>query len=152
MSLKSFLGLVILLGLTVPAVAAPDCPLEKAYYAVRDEQGVTAGFQLRAEGLFFFVHAAAKDSTQWFLPVMPGKLVLTADGIAAVPADNGALDYSATDGADHALPGFVFQPGVKAPAHIVIPRLQEILQYGFVPDSRESQSLAFLDLAGCDNQ
>jgi hypothetical protein len=39
---------------------------------------------------------------------------------------------------------------VTAPAHIVIPRLQEVLLYGCVSDSKEGLSLAFLDLATCD--
>ena len=142
----------------VPGVKAwaAACPLEAAHYVVRDEQGVTAGFRVQGARLFFFVHAAGQDSTQWFLPGSKGRLISTGDITLPGwrvdgPSPVGALDYSATDENGGKLVDFYFHTGAPAPAHILIPRLQDVLHYGFVSDSREGLSLAFLDYDRCDS-
>ena len=134
----------------VPARAAA-CPLEAAHYVIRDGQEVTAGFALKEQRLFFFVHA--QESTQWFVPEgtrLRSTTDVTAPGWRVDgPEPVGDVDASATDEKGVALAGYRFQVGAAAPAHILIPRLQDVLHYGFVSDSREGLSLAFLDYAGC---
>ena len=139
-------------ALAVPAWAA-DCPLEHARYVIRDEAGMRAGFRMERGRLFFFVHATSPDSTQWFLA--GENLVSTSDVTAPGwradgPQPLGTLGYMATDEKGTALTDFSFAPGAPAPAVIVIPRLQEVLHYGFVSDAKEGLSLAFLDYAGCE--
>ena len=146
-------AMAVWLGVIVsgsPALAA--CPLQAARYAIRDEQGVTAGFAAQRERLFFFVRSP--EAMQWFMPV-GSRLVSTGDVLAPGwradgPEPIGALNYSATNEKGEAMAGYVFQIGARAPAHILIPKLQEVLHYGFVSDAKEGLSLAFLDLAGCD--
>ena len=149
--------LVIFSGFVAQACGASlDCPLERARYVIRDEQGMTAGFRLRPPDLFFFVNAASRNTTSWFLPASGAMHLASTTDIMAPgwrldgPKPLGDLDYAVTDDVDRPLPDFWFHPGVKAPAHILIPRLQDVLLYGAPSDSHEGLSLAFLDLDGCD--
>lgn len=151
--------LVIFSGVITHAYAVtPDCPLERARYFIRDEQGMTAGFRLRPPNLFFFVHSAGRNTTSWFLPYRAGgttHLASTTDITAPNwrldgPKPLGELDYSVSDDEGRPMPDFWFHQGAKAPAHILIPRLQDVLLYGAPSDSHEGLSLAFLDLDACD--
>jgi hypothetical protein len=159
--------LVVFLSLFFAALAsaAPaDCPLEKARYVIRDEQGMTAGFRSRPDSpanVFLFVHSASQNQTDWFRPYRAGgsgfetHLASTTD-ITALdwrpdgPKPLGDLDYAATDDNGRPMPDFWLHRGAKAPAHILIPRLQDVLLYGAPSDSHEGLSLAFLDFDGCD--
>jgi hypothetical protein len=159
--------LVVLLGLSsIPQAfaASPDCPLEKARYVIRDEQGMTAGLRSRQDSpadVFLFVHSASRNETAWFRayrgsgPGIATRLASTTD-IAAPgwrrdgPKPLGDLDYSVSDDQGRSMPDFWFHQGVEAPAHIVIPKLQDVLLYGAPSDSHEGLSLAFLDFDGCD--
>jgi hypothetical protein len=160
--------LVVFSGLpsiTQVSAAPPDCPLEKARYVIRDEQDMTVGFRLRQAGaepdIFFFVRSEIRNKTAWFLPYRasgPGittHLASTTDVAAPDwrldgPKPLGDLDYAVTDDKDRPVPDFWFRQGAKAPAHILIPRLQDVILYGAPSDSHEGLSLAFLDFEACD--
>ena len=160
--------LVVFFGLpsiTRVSAAPPDCPLEKAHYVIRDEQGMTAGFRSGQAGaepdIFFFVRSESRNKTAWFLPYRasgPGittHLASTTDITAPGwrpdgPKSLGDLDYAVTDDDGRPVPDFWFHQGAKAPAHILIPRLQDVLLYGAPSDSHEGLSLAFLDFDTCD--
>jgi hypothetical protein len=143
-------------GSAIAADALSGCPIERARYVVRDERGITAGFVLRQGAMFFFVHRAERDMTNWFQPATgpAASFVSTTDITASDwradgPHPLGDLNYTVTDANDRPIPDFRFHAGVNAPAHVRIPRLQEELLYGFVSDSRDNLSLAFLDFDVC---
>lgn len=148
-------GLVICSGVITHACAAPaDCPLEHARYVIRDEQGIIAGFGLRPPELFFFVRSP--DRTAWFVPASGAALLVSTTDVMASGwrADGshplGDLAYAVTDADGRVMPDVWFHMGIASPAHILIPRLQDVLLYGAPSDSHEGLSLAFLDLDGCE--
>jgi hypothetical protein len=147
------------------ASAVPaDCPLEKSRYVIRDERDMTAGFASRQDSpadVFLFVHSASRNETAWFRPYRAGSpdfathLASTTDITAPDwrmdgPKPLGDLDYAAIDENGRPMPDFWLHRGIRAPAHILIARLQDVLLYGAPSDSHEGLSLAFLDFDGCN--
>jgi hypothetical protein len=162
LNLASWLAVLSLSSITTAAPAG--CPLEKAHYVIRDEQGMTAGFASRQDfpaDVFLFVHSAIRNETAWFRPYRASGAGVTThlasttdiaapDWRADGPKPLGDLDYSATDENGRPMPDFWLHEGTKAPAHILIPSLQDMLLYGAPSDSHEGLSLAFLDFDRCD--
>ena len=151
---------------------AASCPLERAHYALRDAPGVVAGFRPVArspawgEGLALFVRTAQPDRTWWFLPYSGngvgtrGHLASTRDvtapgWVAPGPDDGrarplGDLDYLAMTADYRVIEGGALRARQPAPAHLLIPDLQQALWYRTPSDERQSVPTAFFDLTDCE--
>jgi len=162
----------VLLTLAVLSSPAATCPLEQAHYALRDAPGVTAGFRSVERsrdweaGLALFVRSTQPDRTWWFLPYSGngvgtrGHLAsthdVTARGWVAPDPDSGKerplgdLDYLAMTADYRVIETVALRARQPAPAHLLIPDLQQALWYRTPWDARQSVPTAFFDLTGCE--
>lgn len=170
----------VLLTFAMLSGAPASCPLEQAHYALRGAPGVTAGVRPVAKsadwpvGLAVFVRvdqvgpgaARAPGRTWWFLPYsgngqgVRGHLASTHDVTAPgwTPPDPdsgrerplGDLDYMMLDGDYGFLETSIPRTDRAAPAHLLIPDLQQALWYRPPEGERTGVPLAFFDLTACD--
>ncbi|MEE7559737.1 hypothetical protein HH299_08520 [Xanthomonas sp. Kuri4-2] len=152
----------------VTTLAGPACPVERADYRLRGAPGTTLHFIARdtpgwPSNLLARLDLAATGRSYWWLPWNGG-----SDGrqhLASVrPADRpgwsppapddgqgrplGDIDYLATD-ADYDVLDHVPVRGEPAPAHILLPDLDEALWYRNGAEPRDHAPRQFFDLMSC---
>jgi hypothetical protein len=141
------------------------CPLDGALYQLRGAPGVTARFEARtpsADWVAKFglsIRSAKTGATYFLLPYSGNGQGITThfasvmdlnappDPDSAKGRPIGDLDYLAVDQSYRFDQSFHAETGKHAPAHILIPELQEALWYR--ADKREGVPMAFFDLVGC---
>jgi hypothetical protein len=156
--------MVTLLALTAVAVSA-SCPLEHSTYRLRDGPQITARFVRRAPtpgwpaDVQLEIRSAKTGGVYVLLPYAGnGQGVITHLASVTDPAHPpapdaartrpiGDLDYMAADAGYRFDQGFRATAGAHAPAHILVPGLQEALWYRAT--KREGVPLAYFDLDGC---
>lgn len=151
--------------LIIAAVTA--CPVEKAVYALRTEPTVTAQFAPVARDQNWPSGVALRldfhGKRQWFLPALGGtngenSMDRTPDpGTPGwrLPDPDGAwgrlgdFQYLGFDELYTLLPG-VPEAGGPAPAHILLPTLDDALRHPRDDADRDSLPRQFFDLKSCD--
>ncbi|WP_132091075.1 hypothetical protein [Caulobacter sp. BK020] len=159
------------LTVAVLSNASASCPLERARYVLRDAPGFTAEFRPVAissdwsAGVALIVRSKASGRTYDFLPYL-GNGVGTLGHLASTydvarpdwappgPDDDkarplGDLDFMVLDATYGVAPEPALRRGAPAPAHLLIPGLEEAFWYRTPPDARESAPTAFFDLVDC---
>jgi hypothetical protein len=159
------------LTFAVLSSAPASCPMERAHYVLRSAPGFTAEFRPVAissdwpAGVALIVRSKASGRTYDFLPYLgsgvgtPGHLASTHDvaqpnWVPPGPDDGkarplGDLDYLVLDAAYGVSPEPALRRGAPAPAHLLIPGLEEAFWYRTPFDASESAPTAFFDLVGC---
>lgn len=159
-------------GLWMLAMTVSACPAEQAGYRLRDAPGVTLQFVARDTGvewpsnLLVRIDVAGSGHRYWWLPWNGGSdgrqhlaSVRDPDGPGWVPPgmDDGKarplgdVDYIATDAACRVL-GNVPRQGEAAPAHILLPDLDEALWHrrnAADAASGDRVGRQFFDFSGC---
>lgn len=144
------------------------CPVEHARYALRTTPTTVATF-VKVEtgpewpaGLAFRIDAGQSGRSYWFLPWNGGSdgaqhLASTTDIRApnwtppspdGGPRPLGDLDYIATD-ASYGVLAAVPRRGQTAPAHILLPTLDDRLRHPLGGQARDSLPRQFFDLIDC---
>jgi hypothetical protein len=142
------------------------CPVERAKYVLRGTT-ISAKFTPRRPtqdwptAVEFSIHSDAPQATYVFLPYEGnGQGIVThlasVENSASPPAPDektgrppGDLDYLVADPSYQFDQQFRPVPGARAPAHVLIPGLQEALHYRAGKDHKQNVPLAFFDLVAC---
>lgn len=162
-------GMGLVLWVLAGAAVAADCPAERAQYVLKGVPEITAGFRPTVPAppdwsgdLAFFIRSARTGQTYWFLwyggngAGISSHLASTTDvtvpGWQPPPADGGPrplgdLDILFADGDYRFDQAYVPMRTRPAPAHLLIPGLQQALWYR--APVRESVPIAFFDRDGC---
>jgi hypothetical protein len=148
------------------SAAVTACPIEQARYALRTEPSVTAGF-MRVEsghdwpsGLALRIEIHGRR--HWFLPFPGGtngeqNLASTVDPSVpgwtppnpdGGPRPLGNFQYLGFD-ATYLLLANIPQSGGAAPAHILLPTLDDALRHPMDDRPRDSIPRQFFDLVAC---
>ena len=151
------------------ASSPPQCPVERATYALRGASEITAKFKPRRPtkdwpaDVFFVIHSDKSGVDYGFLPYSGNgqgirtHLASVQDALSPHASDKanarplGDLDYLAASVAYEFDQAFDPHIGARAPEHLLIPGLQEALWYRPDPEKREGVPMAFFDLARCDS-
>jgi hypothetical protein len=141
------------------------CPVGEAVYQLRGEPGVTARFEPRTPSsdwvaqVSLSIHSVKTGATYFLLPYSGNGQGVTTHLASVVDPDQppdpdsakgrpiGDLDYLAADQSYRFDQSFHAETGMRAPAHLLIPGLQEALWYR--ADKREGVPMAFFDLVRC---
>ncbi|PIB96079.1 hypothetical protein [Caulobacter sp. X] len=147
-------------------VAMTACPTEKAVYALRTEPAVTARFVPVASSQDWSAGLALRLDVHgrrlWFLPAHGGTngenyMISTPDpsapgwkppGPEAGPRPLGELQYMGFD-KDYLLDLGVPHAGQRAPAHMLLPTLDDALRHPRNDADRDSIPRQFFDLVSC---
>lgn len=153
----------------VLALAASQCTVEHARYALRHDPALTARFVAVDSGpdwpahLALRLHSTRSGPDHWFLPADGGSdghqtLVSIDDPTQPgwqPPAPDGGdrplgeAEYLGADAAYDLLDG-VPRRGTPAPAHFLVPDLRQLLWYRAPAQQREPSARQFFDRVGCD--
>jgi len=162
----------VFLTFAVLSSAPASCPVERARYMLRNAPGFTAAFRPVAvsgdwpAGVALVVRSKASGRTYDFLPYLGGGVgtlghlasthdVAQPDWTPPGPDDGkarplGDLDFMALDAAYGVAPEPRLRRGAPAPAHLLVPGLEEAFWYRTPSEARESAPTAFFDLVGCE--
>lgn len=158
------MAMVIALAAAMASLSG-SCRVEQSIYELRGAPQVMARFEPQAPtagwaaNVRLTIHSAKTGATYFFLPYSGnGQGIRThfasvedpskpPDPDSARGRPLGDLDYLAADRSYRFDQSFSARSGEQAPAHLLIPGLQEALWYR--ADKREGVPLAFFDLAGC---
>lgn len=156
-----------MLAALLMTAAVTACPAEKAVYALRTEPTVTARFRAIEKSRDWPSGLALRLDSHghhdWFLPWQggtngaqnlastrdPGQPGWTPPNPDGEPRPRGTIQYLGFD-KTYRLYDTIPERGKPAPAHILLPTLDDALRHPPGDQPRDSLPRQFFDLAGCD--